>query len=54
MNWLNSSYRSHKFDWAGYTVFGFTAAVCIRVAKLAYGREPGYVVDAPGQVFSFT
>ncbi|KAL3901417.1 MAG: hypothetical protein SGCHY_000639 [Lobulomycetales sp.] len=48
-NWLDDVYRSHKFTWAGYTIFGFTAAVCIRLAKIAYKKEPEFEEMAPGQ-----
>ena len=56
INWMLKPFRSHRFDWAGYSIWvtliliqGFTSSVCVRVAMIAYDREPEFQFLADGQ-----
>jgi len=37
--WKNQSYRVHKFTWKHWNVIGFSANICVEVAKIAFNIQ---------------
>lgn len=47
--WMHKPFRSHRFEWAGYSIWGFTSSVCVRVSQIAFDREADFKFLADGQ-----
>jgi hypothetical protein len=41
------TYRIHSFDYNGFNIWGLTAGILIKVARVAFGRPPEFQEHSP-------